>query len=263
MKNTITFIILIVAFAGKAQRPNGYFGRKYFVSSEVNLYTPLMYNMITKGANYPKYSKDFKKANDLLNYGVKLNFGYVVRGNLSYSFETGFELSDMYAYENNPLPGYEGYNVRIPKMALRTLYFVPKFEIANKRGLLPMGFSHQIGAGISSTKLVNRNYDVQARMGSGKYVSLNPSYVKDHLYDFDNGRGYKFLNLMYGFNLRNAIGKRLMLSYGFRYTFKIYLNNYITIDDSFIFNQSEVEKTIKHQQSRSILSFNCGFTYVL
>lgn len=264
MKGVLTCVVFLVGITGYSQKAQGYFGKKYFVSFEADVYTPLMYNMVSKHEDYPKYSEDFEKAYDLINYGAKINLGYVVQNNIALSFESGIEFSDMYMYYSNTLPGYDNFVFRIPKVALRTFSFIPKIEIASKKALLPMGFSHQLGIGISETKMVDRLYECQVLTDLGQYVSLNPSYVKDHFYDFENGHGYKFLNLVYGINMRSAISKNIMFSYGVRYTFKIHLKN--DVDNisgaDFIFSESEVRNTIYHQQARSILSFDLGFTYV-
>lgn len=264
MKTILVILLFLGADFVHAQNSGGYFGRKFFASAELDLYTPLMFNLTSEHEDYPKYSKDFDKSSDVLNYGAKLSVGYIAKQNLIIGFEGGIEFSDTYLRKNNHLPGYGSFNFRIPKVALQTVSFFPQIEIGRKRSLFPLGFSHQIGIGLSQTKLVNRVYECQIEYDPNYFISLNPSYIKDHFYDFEGAKSIKFLSLMYGVNLRSAISKRILFSYGVRYTFKLQLVN--KVDDTnaqdFIFSRGAVRDVIYRQQSRSILRFNFGLTYV-
>jgi hypothetical protein len=262
MKKLVYFCVLLntVAFA---QNGEGYFGKRMHFSIDTELQTPLMYNMVSNHVDNPKNSDDLsEKKFDLINYGVNLSLGYVVKRNVMINMEVGMEYSDMYMSARNTLENYEYYNFKFQKMGVSTLSILPIVEIGGKNSLFPLGLSHQIGLGYSQSRIVKRNYNSQVLNSSGYYIDLNPSYLQDHYYDYEREIPYKHVTLMYGLNMRTAIAKNLMFNYGFRYIFRVSLKDDYLVDESFIFDQEEVKGEIYDQQTRRILRFKCGFTFV-
>ncbi len=274
MKKFIVIIILIASFNTFSQNSKGFYGRKFFFTSESVVSSPLFYNLSTLNDKY-KYNKSLNYSNDWFNYGFRFSFGHVIKKNFAISIEYGRD--DSHAYlttQNNYFGGL--HNFKVPRAEIITNDFKIKFEIFSKSSIAPLGLSHQIGIGLSNSKMIDNSYNVKVSLypvvyksygayyDENLYISLDKSYLKEHFYNWENPVPCKTLNIMYGIIMRTAIAKKIMFNYGFRYNLNIGISKKKNNSESnYIFKSNTVRSDIYNQQFLNLINLNLGFTYIL
>ncbi len=282
-KYIFTLILTITSFYSFSQKSNGYFGAKYFTTIETILNKPVAYNVIEYGGGLDNFK--------VINYGYRLTLGYIVKRNFAVCFETGVNndkvsniwMTDSYTSnsQSSQIPVYKHFQ----NMETQTLSIMPKIEITNSKGLIPLGFSSQFGIGYSKTRFKENAYNYKLEHQDNNNYYYNSVFVKDGegVYQFKNDSttpNLTTITLLYAFSLRTALTKKLLLNYGFRFTlnYSIPQNGVFgdlegtfgdvgSITDSFpgsdatYFNSSTLERKIMDQKRNNFLQFNLGLTY--
>lgn len=247
MKKLSLILFILVTFSCvHSQKSNGYYGARFYTSVESVMNMPLLYNIINKRFEISKY--------DPLNYGFRMSAGVILRRNLAFSVEAGIDYSNAeIGYYNY----YYGTIKIIPKADVRTTVIVPKIEFTGKRGLLPIGVSHQIGFGRSISEIQPKIYSYNILEDDWPY-----SEVEGGTIDLTNTvmTPVKCYVLMYGLNVRSSITKNILLNYGFRYTanFEKLFWDFSIFEDVLTGGNGGVY----NQRHSNFINFNLGLTYV-
>lgn len=251
-----------------SQDNRGYYDSKFYATVITVGNMPLLYNLIAK-------SESTKM--DLLNYGFRISGGYILKRNIGLCLELGldygnFKNQTIHSYNNSSY--YNTYTI-YDNLKTQTLSIMPKIEFTNANGLLPLGLTHQLGFGFSETSIIPGVYSAISNVkdstlySDGYYTYYNYSY---HLVKSENKMEKTPENIihtktiMYALNLRKAITKKIMISYGFRYTLNFSKYNINAIPQGKTYNDvyfsGSIPEIIKKRSFYNFINFNIGLTYV-
>jgi len=265
-----SFVLSLFTFG---QKNNGYYGHKGFIQVESVMSYPLFSNLLSSENNaYTSTNSSLILKKDNFNIGFRINAGYAIKRNIALSFEYGQEYSsvypsqDVYVYDNFGL-GY-GYQVEHEMLDITTNVFIPKIEFGTSKSLLPMGLSHQIGFGISYSKVKEKDYlyryvDYSGASYTG-YTHYSTSSSDLDPINFSNLKSLKRYVILYALSMRSPITKNLMIHYGLKYTLNLgrkYLFDYSYTYNSNIDYTASINSMVSRQRLYSFMSLNIGLTY--
>lgn len=268
----ILFISLFISTFSFSQKNNGYYGKRFFVDLEGLANYPLFSNFLTGTQyGYKANGKNFVTKNDNLNIGFRINAGYAVKRNLGLSLEFGQDYSSvkMDNSENMYLNDYYNVYVKHEMIDVKTTVFIPKFEFATSKALLPMGLSHQLGFGIANSRVSEKDYLYQYidySAGTNPITLYSTSKTDLDPVNFEKFKTVKKFVLLYALNMRTPITKNLMINYGIKYTINIgrtpndYYYSY-SGDQTLNYTRS-VENTVARHRSLSFMNAFVGLTFV-
>lgn len=277
--NKLFSLIICINFLytgfSQTQKKEGYFGYKRFASIETVCNIPVLYAGLNESGK--KYNKHLERKADLFNYGYRLEIGQIINRHFSFVLETGIDCfsiympsgvsnystmtsSNIYYTTNSTIE----LGVKQEMVDVRTYSIMPKIELASKNALLPMGISHQLGLGFSRSRIVEKDYTSLVTSNSSQIINPN-QYYKDHFYDYDAKAPIKNYTLLYSVNLRTPISKRLMLNYGFRFTYNFHnlfkIDNYAN-SNPYFYTANEMRRLVNKERAATILNFKLGLSYV-
>jgi hypothetical protein len=278
MKNTVLLLITLISLPVAAQN-SGFFGKTSFVEITGIGNYPLFSNMQQENNFYKKSGNGLATGQDAANGGVYFAVGTAVKRNVALTLETGFWWFNMLGPNNVFFEdSYYGYMAQVPirheNLAVRTFSVMPIVEIGGKKGLLPIGISHQIGMGYTSSRIAEKDY-VYEPGTSGEYTYYDDqtgyhTVTYAHLIDSlhtqqggfaDYGKKRSGVTLLYGLKVRTPITKSILINYGLRYTLNIGgksdSNQYGEYD-----REAWTTNEIRRTRFRSLVSLNLGLTYV-
>lgn len=281
MKLFILFTFIISSINLSAQDNKGYYNSKFFISFDGLVNNPFFYNIKNSYNEFSYYDKNLVERKDKVNYGFKLDIAYIAKRNVALSVELGQEFSNIYTpsrinynyfYPNSTYSESYSYDVKQSSLNVRTFSIVPKIHFATKNALLPLGLNHQIGVAINYSKIVDNDAPYEI-IENTDYYSSTPTIVdsivasqyKTKFFDYENQIPTRTIAFLYALNMRTPITKNLLLSYGFRYTFRVNLNSMLYTanfaSNEFVYSQEDISNLIKVQRTRNIINFNLGLTY--
>jgi len=279
LKIFLGILLFFVCSTSHSQKKEGFYGANFFTSLDVTVHSPLIYRFLNNGKS------------DLLNFGFKGNFGYIVKRNFAISFEVGRDKSSVYtpdSYYNFKLVKVETsisqdsynnssqdspttlYYVDIESFDVSTFTFVPKIEFATESALLPSGLSHQIGFGVAYSKMIDKDYNpIFTKEYGNSTVILGNDFLKKKLYNFTSAEPIKSYIFMYAISMRKAITKKIFLNYGFRYSlnFRSDRNEVYTIaqyekdHQEYFISNDQVKQKVFSQRRQNVITFNIGMTF--
>ncbi len=271
MKFYLLFIAsLFCGFYTLSQKNNGYYGHKGFIQVESVMSYPLFSNIFSSENNaYTATSSALILKKDNFNVGFRINAGYAIKRNVALSFEYGQDYSSVYPsqtiYVNDNFGLGYGYQVQHEMLDVTTNVFIPKIEFGTSKSLLPMGLSHQIGFGISYSKVKEKDYLYRYSdyYGYFSYTNYSTSATDTDPINFSNLKTVKRYVILYALSMRSPITKNLMIHYGLKYTLNVgkkeNYNNYSNISNEYF--TSEIMHTVAQQRLFSLMSFNIGLTF--
>jgi hypothetical protein len=275
MKFIIITIFSFSCVLHSFSQSNGYFGKSNIVEFNTTLTSPMFYNF-SLGMNdeikLKASGNSLEPAKNLINYGFRLSVGRTLGKTVGLHLEGAidyFKVTSINKY---------GYNdLETEMFSIQKKSFMPKIEFTTTGGGLPLGLSHQVGLGLNTYSLMDKNYLV-------RYTEYNDSTNSSQLTTFDNTKiyssdeptitGYTF---MYKLNMRIPITKSLLVNIGFRYTFNFVpvkdeystsapLNSYGSYNyndnkSEYFMDASDLHSMIKYRENKSILAFETGLCY--
>lgn len=296
MKKIAILYILLLNNLGFCQDKRGFYNSKFLVSVESLVSTPFFYNVY--GSNYVSpLDNNLQNKPSKLNLGFRGSVGVILKRNRAFHLELGYDQSRCYTpkymnysidyddiYGNHQYEQY-GYDVKIESLKSRSFYFLPKFEITNKNGILPLGLTHSFGIGYIWSTIIKKEYNavINAQdVPSGTYTSVDslgvhhelekplpPNFtdINNKLIDYENQKPNTYLQLMYAITIRKALTKNLFISYGLRYTFNFanifqYRSSSIQYKGgSYLLDDSNLHYSMNRQKSFNFINFSLGVTY--
>lgn len=282
MKNLVFIFLIISPILAFNQNKKSFFGKRFYISSEILANYPLFFNW-EKGAEIYDHDMNLKK--DPLNYSFHLNAGVIVNRNLSFNLDfskgyfdicSGSTLGNLYEKSIFEYAGEEKY-ARTETMQVESNSIMLNLELSSDRTPMPIGINHVFGFGISYSKLIDNNYNSKIyyldnsdynyynnKKNSENYYDMNPSFLKAHLYNFAEQKPRKSFDISYGVINRIPLTKSILFKYGIKMILHLPLksdSNQYKYED-FIYTRYEIDKAIINQMSLNIFHFNCGFTYL-
>jgi hypothetical protein len=271
MKFYLLFIAsLFCGFYTLSQKNNGYYGHKGFIQVESVMSYPFFSNILSSENNaYTATSSALIVKKDHFNIGFRVNAGYAIKRNVALSFEYGQDYSSVYLDPYNTVYTNFGdqYFVQHEMLDITTNVFIPKIEFGTSKSLLPMGLSHQIGFGISNSKVKEKDYlyryvDYSGASYTG-YAHYSTSSSDIDPINFSNLKTVKRYVILYALSMRSPITKNLMIHYGLKYTLNVgkkeNYNNFSNNSNEYF--TSEIMQSVAQQRLFSLMSFNIGLTF--
>lgn len=281
MKLLIIIFFSLLGLSAFTQQNKGYYNSKWFLSFETLHTTPFFFNAY--GRDYASmYDKNLRPTLEKYNYGYRFAAGFIVKRNLAFAVEWGTDYGDIYVKKwgyihlnINNIENEYYYHHDVSSIKTQSFTILPKIELATKNALLPMGLTHQIGIGLSKTRLMEDKY--RANIHCEDYncdtvPEISEQFFFEHLYDRKNQPDIQHLIFMYAISMRTSVSKKIMLNYGFRYTLNVpFLNSAsnvrsVTIHEDgheYIYSPSEIKEFVNRERIFNLLNFSLGFTYVL
>jgi len=248
---------------------SGLYGKKICIDFNATGNMPLI-NMFN-GPMYKNVNGALESKMDLFDYGFRTSVSYAVANNFAVGLEFDMDFMNIHPPEYMLIedPFYPGYydhiHIRHENLKTKTFVIMPRLSFASAGSLLPIGLSHQIGIGYTSTKIVDKDY---LYIPSSNY----PDDIDEKLYDYTQ-KGHKGLAFMYTLNVRTPINKFMMITYGIRYDANLNLSNsdydpddwYSTPDqtDEYYFTTTAISYSIWRRRLFSVVSLNLGMAFAL
>jgi hypothetical protein len=264
MKFLIVTIFACLFHYSVISQNTGLYGKRTFIEintvSNMPIFSWLLYN--NKGYSPSGAGNSLVQKKDFLDYGFRLAIGRSGKKNTGFSFEVGYSFTNLSTPEYSYSGDYSSVTYKHERLDVRTWSFMPKIEFTSKGGTLPVGLNHQIGFGISSSKIVEKDYNYQVFNYSGELTDQEIASFSKNLVNYENK--YSGMTFLYAFNIRTPLSKSLMINYGIRYTLN--LNNVFVSEigtDQKYYQEADVRQDMKRMRLTNFLSFNLGFTFAL
>jgi hypothetical protein len=259
MRNLI-ILLLTCSFCNiSIGQTNGYFDKKFILESNFMIYNPCLYNVssyMDGSRNYKADGTSYKIANNRLDYGYRLDFGFNKKRNSAIHLEIGhefFSFNPNYKYYSV----YDGQNSYFAEeVKVLSFSFMPKIEFTSPDGLLPVGLYNQVGIGANYYKPIQKEYYL---IETGAYPE-----VKKTSELFNPEFKSKSLSLLYKVGMRIPINKSMLFNFGFRYMFTWNIDKYIlgnsSFDSDYILSNYDMHAMINAKETRKIMLFETGLT---
>jgi len=258
MKVILAIVFTITFLSGStAQKVNSsYYGKKWFVELSGIGATRTLFNTISNYVYDPNNGYFVQSSSGIALIKDKDRFDGGFNGTVGHVFnsEFGISLSAGTWYSSITGPrSFASYNyyynseIEHERLLTRTFNITPTIFFAPRNPILPVGLSHEIGFGITRTRIVENDY-LYRNIGSSNY------YVNDGI---DFKVKYKGINVFYGIKIRTPISKTLAISSGVRFAI-----NYVSLNDEVTGQNLDINYNLQKSMTRSVISLNLGLTYV-
>ncbi len=275
MKKILTLSIVLLSFFSFSQN-TGLYGKRNYIEFNMLGNVPLFNYWINRGKYERYYKKMSSNSNSLtngkniLNYGFRVSLGHAGKKRTGLGVEIGYDFIKMagpsagrYNYINQwDNSSYAFIDVKHEAVSVRTLSIIPKIEFTSKGGNLPVGINHQIGLGITTSNIVEKDYVMKVDPYEADYYfqsSADSSQFVNNFIDYDvKYGGFTFL---YNFNIKTPISKKIMVNYGIRYTLHLrkWYDDYNYFDAPW--SSNEISSQIGSNRITNFLTFNLGIGY--
>ena len=266
MKIKLSILILFACFQLQAQS-SGYLGKHTLIEADGLGNMPLFAMLFDRGQTYYKKSgnKSLTQSRNLLDFGWRVSLTRVSRRNVGFAFEFGYDYQNAtFDYYHNDVIVHDtstGWDETVQfnyeMLDISTINFMPKLIFTNKGGLVPVGFAHEIGIGYSSSKVVEKDYNIQGIQNASLLTDSVRTYINNNYVDYDYR--YSGVNFMYGMKMRIPVSKRILLNYGLRYT--LHLRNIFADSNhsgTTIISNNELQGKIGRTRIYNFISLNLG-----
>lgn len=276
IQQAIVWILFVLTSSYSWGQSGGFYGKNKFAEFSLTGCIPVFAN---SKDFYVKSGSGVVEGNDYVNGGFNGLVGIAVKPTFALSLSTSL----WYSNANGPGVLYyfhEGSNdessvlVNHENLDIRTLSFMPIIEFTGNSGLLPMGISHSLGLGFNRSWVKERAYAYESKYdfySNGDKVDFNEfmdSVVAVNGPYIDYKERYKDKTLMYALKIRTPISKKMMITYGFRYTLNakrlldVFGVSYSKITSYETALKEQISSSINATRVRSIVSLQLGLTYV-
>jgi hypothetical protein len=261
-------VVVLLCVSLKAQT-SGLYGKRNYL--EVNGLSNLrLFGLLIDEAYYYKpLGNGVIAGRDMIDVGCRMTLGRVFSNSFAFGIEAGMDFqsigmsSGSFTVPYTDQWGYEYYqyvSFQHEMLDTRTISIMPKVSFTKKGGLLPIGLNHEIGFGINSTKVIDKDYNYRLISGT-EYLSAQDSVKLDQRYvDYD--QKYSGFTLMYAFKIKTPVSKKVMINYGLRYTLN--LRNFgqlIPNSNQVIVSSDDISRSIGRMRISNMMTFNLGISY--
>jgi hypothetical protein len=273
---SIYFLLLSIPLI-YSQKHMGFYGSRAFVQIDGLANYPVFSNIFslenTTDSYFTYNGSDLVPSRDRFNAGYRINLGYALERNFAILLELGQDYSNVGLDQGsiyNEVNSNEIFIPRHEKLSIRTVSIVPKFEFATSKALLPMGLGHQFGLGLAYSSVVEKNYAyerISYKFGIEERRIVNYNDVSTDIdpINFEQTKQIRKVVFLYALNMRTPLTKKLLLTYGVRYTLNIgkdnlliYTNSQTNPNNSFSYN---AKQSILRHRTYSFINANIGLCY--
>jgi hypothetical protein len=253
MKHLLIFSLLtvsIIPFQSMAQKESapGFLGKKIVLDVSGVVHPHIIYNLISEQG----FNSNLRPKKDWWDFGFKGGIGYNVRPQLMIGFQFSYlkqsSIGPDYIY-NSDL-GYTQ-SVIHEMLDYNSKSFALKFEFTGQEGLLPVGFSHGLSAGITINSLVNRNYAYRYY-----YDDQVLSTTLENNIDVP-----KEFSLTYTANMRQPLSKNVAINYGLGYSLNFMSGGIISQIYGGYYN--DIIEDLSRNRRFSIMTAHVGLSIIL
>lgn len=270
MKTGIKLIVVLLLFCSSIQaQTSGLYGKRNYLELNGLSNFRLFGFLFDESYYYKPSGNGVTPGYDFMDFGYRVTLGRVFSNSFAFGIEAGMDFqsigipSEYYNIEYIDQWGYESTASIYHKHEMldtRTLTIMPKISFTKVGGLLPIGLNHEIGFGINSTKVKDKDYNYRIIYGS-EYMSAEDSTKLDQRYaDYD--QKYSGFTMMYAFKIKTPISKKVMINYGLRYTLN--LRNYgqfFPNNSQVIVESDDISRSIGRMRLSNVMTFNLGVSY--
>ncbi len=253
MKYFLTLSLIAICFFPQqslAQKTNvpGFLGKKLVLDLSGVVHPHITYNLIYEGG----YNSNLRSTKDWWDFGFKGGIGLNVKPRLMVGFQ--FSMLNQsskgpdYIYSSDL--GYSEYVIH-EMLDYSSKSFALKFEFTGSEGILPVGFSHGVSAGLTFNSIVNRNYNYR-----GQYDTQIVSGKFDQSVDIP-----KELSLAYTANMRQPISRNVAINYGLSYNINFMSSGFLSQIYSDYYNS--VLEDLSRNRRFSIMTAHVGLSIIL
>lgn len=279
-KLMILLWIPLLSIQSAVGQNKGYYGKKAFLEVTGLGSFPLINNWSNYGY-YVKSGTGLVEGNDKFNAGVRCGLGFVVDPKVAISMTVDMSFLNtegpgtMYYYD----PVSDNFNqlsVKHENLKIRSLTFMPIVNFSTSgKGIIPAGFSHEIGIGYVRSKVMRDDYAFQLANDQNEIDYNGQTYDFSQFMDsvisvngshIDYSRASGGIMFMYGIKMRTPIKKQLLLNYGIRYTVNyVPPSLYVFFSSPSSFSTAlndDIADNIRQTRLRSFCSLQLGLTYL-
>ncbi|XOV68913.1 MAG: hypothetical protein ACFHU9_06950 [Fluviicola sp.] len=211
-------LLLLTPFVSLSQN-TGLYGKKTILEVQGHGSWPVYTSWFNPNTFYKRQGDGLKEGRNLMDAGVRVGLMHAFSNQVGIGVEYGMEYQNV-ATQDNINIGYASGSfdyinnefLRHEAINLSTFTIMPKFEFSNKSNLLPIGLSHQLGIGYTSTRMVEKDYVFNINYSSSDSIT---SPVTDGVLDYSSR--WTGFTVMYQISMRTPITDMIMISYGLRY----------------------------------------------
>lgn len=270
MKTEYKLIAFIILFCGPLYaQPSGLYGKRNYIEVNGLSNFRLFGLLIDENYYYKSSGNGVTAGRDIIDLGYRVTLGRVFSNSFAFGIEGGMDFQSIgmssgsfkVPYTDswgNEYYQYVSYHHEM--LDTRTISIMPKISFTKKGGLLPIGLNHEIGFGLNSTKVIEKDYNY--RLISGMEYMNSTDSVKLDLRYVDYDQKYSGFTLMYAFKIKTPVSKKVMINYGLRYTLN--LRNYgqlIPSSNQVLVSSYDVSRNIGRMRISNMMSFNLGVSY--
>lgn len=195
----------------------GLYGKKTILEVQGHGSWPIVSGWFNSNTFYKKQGSGLAEGRNIFDSGVRIGVMHAFSNQIGLGIEYGLEYQNMAAedfidlsFSTGSFEYTEFVEMRHEAINLNTFTIMPKFEFSSRSNLLPIGLSHQLGVGYTSTRMIEKDYIVNPILPSDSLITpLNT--ILDYT---DRWSG---VTVMYQINMRTPITDMIVISYGLRY----------------------------------------------
>lgn len=267
MRNLLIISTLLLSLTSYSQN-TGLYGKKFCIDIGGSGSFPL-FNM-RNGEMYKYKGGELVSKIDLFDYSLRTGVSYALAKNFSLGLEFDMDFLNIAAPESIDFEYttssyyYSGTRIKHEALNVHSFVFMPRMSFASKNALLPIGLSHQVGIGMSYSKIKERDYQYKLLVTPDNLGNIpDTADFHNRLYNYDND-AVKGLVFMYSLNVRTPINQFMMITYGFRYEINIGLKDIANgSDPDYFMSIRTAYDNIKTRRRNSIISLNLGVAFAL
>lgn len=205
-----------------------------------------------------------KKRSWIPDYNFRLSYLHYTKKPLGFGGEVSINLSRVQAsgWLRSTFTGYT--HGKLESLFTQSYAVVPKMEWKKHANRLPFGIAHQVGLGITLSRVIKKDYVFVPDPDPNDF---DVDYNTLQLMDYDRAR-FLGLTLFYQFNARMKITEKFLCNVGFRVTANYQFTGYGVSDIYSIDNQgywmsrAEVAKVVAQKRTTSFFTPNIGIGYL-
>ncbi|MCR9172182.1 MAG: hypothetical protein NXI10_06805 [bacterium] len=217
MRFIVAFVFL-VPFIGLTQN-TGLYGKKTILEVQGHGSWPVLNGWFNSFAFYKRSGTTLREGRNIFDSGVRINVMRAFNNQFGLGLEYGLEFQNVAStniielgFSSSSFDYTSFQEIRHEAVNMRSFSIMPKFEFSSKTNLLPIGLSHQLGIGFTSTRLLEKDYLYDVTISSNDSLTTP---LTGSLIDYtDQWLGF---TVMYQINMRTPITDMIMITYGLRY----------------------------------------------
>jgi len=253
MKHVLTLSLIALCFLPRelqAQRNNvpGFLGKKIVIDLSSVIHPHITNNVFSETG----YNSNLRPAKDWWDFGFKTGIGINVKPKLMVGFQFSY-LKQSTIGPDNIYDANLGYTIPIVHEMLdyTSKSFAVKFEFTGSEGLLPVGFSHGVSAGLTFNSIVDQPYTF-------RYLYDDELITKKFDQSVEIPREF---SLAYTANMRQPISQNLAINYGLTYNLNFMSGGFLSqfyndYYDSFL-------EDLSRNRRLSIMTLHVGLSVIL